>query len=120
MESNFGIEAPTFRALQVRLIAFVNARIQNGEFSERSLARQLGLSQPQLHNVLKGARKLQVALADSLLAHFGISVKDLITEEEIKESRASISLISQDNARLRLIRKYPASAPIDKRKLEVG
>jgi transcriptional regulator with XRE-family HTH domain len=120
LESNFRSEAPTFRTLQIRLIAFVNARIHNGEFSERSLARQLGLSQPQLHNVLKGARKLQAALADSLLAHFGISIKDLLTEEEIEESRAAISLISQDNACLRLIRKYPGSVPIDKRKLEAG
>ncbi len=106
--------------LQTRLIAFVNSRIQNGEFSERSLARQLGLSQPQLHNVLKGARKLQIPLADSFLAHFGISVKDLLTEEEIKESKASISSLGQDTSRLRLIRKYPAAAPPDRQKLEAG
>jgi transcriptional regulator with XRE-family HTH domain len=106
--------------LQIRLIAFVNARIQNGEFSERSLARQLGLSQPQLHNVLKGARKLHVTLADSLLAHFGISVKDLLTDEEVKEAQASSSPITNDTSCLRLIRKYPASVPVDKRKLEAG
>lgn len=120
MESNIGNGALTFRALQIRLIAFVNARIQNGEFSERSLARQLGLSQPQLHNVLKGARKLQTALADTFLTYFGISIKDLLAEEEIKESGSSISFPSQETARLRLLRKYPPPAQNDRRKFEAG
>jgi len=120
LESNTRDGAPTFRALQLRLIALVNARIKNGEFSERSLARQLGLSQPQLHNVLKGARKLQTSLADSFLAHFGISVKDLLTEEEkTNESTISTTLISQEAARLRLLRKYPAALS-ERRKLEAG
>jgi transcriptional regulator with XRE-family HTH domain len=104
----------------MRLIAFVNSRIQNGEFSERSLAKQLGLSQSQLHNVLKGARKLQTSLADSFLAHFGISIKDLLTEEEIKESGISVSNISQEVSRLRLLRKHPAPARSGRHKLEAG
>jgi hypothetical protein len=104
----------------MRLIAFVNSRIQNGEFSERSLAKQLGLSQSQLHNVLKGARKLQTSLADSFLAHFGISIKDLLTEEEIKESGISVSNISQEVSRLRLLRKHPAPARSSRHKLEAG
>jgi transcriptional regulator with XRE-family HTH domain len=119
LESNISYWAPTFRGLQTRLITFVNARIQNGEFSERSLARQLGLSQPQLHNVLKGARKLQTALADAFLTHFGISIKDLMIEEEMKEPRTS-SLLSEETARLRLLRKSPAPAQSNRPKLGAG
>ncbi len=120
MESNIGNGAPTFRALQLRLLAFVNARIQNGEFSERALARLLGLSQPQLHNVLKGARTLQTSLADAFLAHFGISIKDLLTEEEMTASRNSFSLLTQEAARLRLLRKQPIAVTSGSRKWETG
>lgn len=67
-----------FRDLQGRLITFVVTRIKNGEFTERRLARVLGVSQPQLHNVLKGARPLKPDFADSLLRQFGIGILDLI------------------------------------------
>jgi transcriptional regulator with XRE-family HTH domain len=72
----------TFGVLQARLIVFVNNRIKNGDFTERGLARILGISQPQLHNVLKGARKLNPDLADRLLGKFGIDVRDLIQPPE--------------------------------------
>jgi len=56
----------------------VKTRINNGEFTERGLARMLGVSQPQIHNVLKGKRKLQNVLADQLLYKLGWDVVDLI------------------------------------------
>jgi hypothetical protein len=52
------MEKISFEALLERLIFAVNARIKNGEYTERGLARILGISQPQMHNVLKGARTL--------------------------------------------------------------
>ena len=67
----------TFRELQGRLLRYVVRRIRNGEFTERGLARILGVSQPQLHNVLKGARPLKPEFADCLLQHFKIGVLDL-------------------------------------------
>ena len=70
--------ALTFHDLQGRLIAFVVTKIRNGEFTERGLARVLGVSQPQLHNVLKGARPLKPEFADRLLRHFEIGVLDLV------------------------------------------
>ena len=73
-----GEKVLTFRVLEARLLAFVNARINNGEFSERGLAKALGISQPQLHNVLKGARSLRPTLADEFLSWFGISIYDLL------------------------------------------
>lgn len=82
MESYTANGKITFGVLQARLIVFVNNRIKNGDFTERGLARILGISQPQLHNVLKGARKLHPDLADRLMAKFGIDVRDLLLETD--------------------------------------
>lgn len=62
----------------MRLIWFVNNRISNGDFTERGLARILQISQPQMHNVLKGVRKLTPELADHVLQCFGMTVLDLV------------------------------------------
>jgi len=78
--------AVIFSVLQSRLISQINWRINNGEFSERALARMLGISQPQMHNVRKGVRKLSVSLGDRILAKFGISILDLLEEGEVLES----------------------------------
>jgi transcriptional regulator with XRE-family HTH domain len=72
-----------FTILCGRLLAFVNGRVKNGEFSERALARKLGISQPQLHNVLKGARKLTLETADLILSTLDIAFSDLLTEPEM-------------------------------------
>ena len=72
-----------FGVLQARLIRFLNLRIQNGDFTERGLARILGVSQPQVHNVLKGARKLTPELADHLMCRFEMSVLDLLDSAEL-------------------------------------
>jgi plasmid maintenance system antidote protein VapI len=85
MESVLSNEVVTFGVLQSRLLAFVNARIHNGEYTERGLARVLGISQSQLHNVLKGARQLHRGLADRLLIKFGITALDLLCEHEMEE-----------------------------------
>jgi len=61
----------------------VNERIQNGECTERGLARILGISQPQVHNVLKGARRLQPRFADRFLTKFGMSLLDLLQDSEL-------------------------------------
>ena len=91
----------TFSVLQSRLISQVNWRINNGEFSERALARMLAISQPQMHNVRKGVRKLSVSLGDRILAKFGISILDLLEEGEVM---ASLDL-SSPNWRVREMRK---------------
>ena len=74
-----------FAQLQDRLISFVTWRIRSGEFTERGLARVLGVSQPHLHNVLKGVRPLKPEFADSLLRQFEITVLDLLDLAELKE-----------------------------------
>ena len=95
MESNLNLGKVTFQVLQSRLIKFVNLRIQNGDFTERGLAKILGVSQPQIHNVLKGARKLRPELADRLIRKFEMSLLDLLESGEIYEemlSRGAVSL----------------------------
>lgn len=82
-------EKITFHMLETRLIATVNARIQNGEFTERGLAKLLAISQPQMHNILKGARKLRVEVADRLLCAFGLTIIDLLAEEEHGQTDAA-------------------------------
>jgi plasmid maintenance system antidote protein VapI len=61
----------------------VKLRINNGEFTERGLSRILGISQSQIHNVLKGARRLQMQLADRILTKLGLSLVDLLNEVEL-------------------------------------
>lgn len=85
MESRTGNKSATFGVLQARLIEVVNTRINNGDFTERGLARVVGISQPQLHNVLKGARTLKPDLADRLLEKLEIDVTDLLKTSEITD-----------------------------------
>jgi hypothetical protein len=71
-----------FECLQLRLIAHVQNRVQRGELTERGLARRTGISQPHLHNVLKGVRGLSPEIGDVLLRHLHITLLDLLKEEE--------------------------------------
>jgi len=52
--------------------------VQAGEISERALARRAGLSQPHLHNVLKGVRAPSPAAADQLMRALDVSVPQLL------------------------------------------
>ena len=83
LESKRPVATVNFQTLQARLLAEVNTRIDNGYFSERALGRLTGISQPHLHNLLKGARKLSPQLADILLDQLGISVLYLLTADEL-------------------------------------
>jgi len=71
-----------FELLQLRLIAHVQDRVQRGELTERGLARRTGISQPHLHNVLKGVRVLSPQIGDVLLRHLHITLLDLLKDED--------------------------------------
>jgi predicted XRE-type DNA-binding protein len=83
VESNSRRRKISFVVLKSRLLQVVNLRIQNGDFTERGLARILGISQSQVHNVLKGARKLQSELADHMMSRLDIGVLDLLEAGEL-------------------------------------
>ncbi|MEZ5356743.1 MAG: XRE family transcriptional regulator [Bryobacteraceae bacterium] len=61
-----------------KILETIRARIRNGEFTERALARRMAVSQAHMHNVLKGVRSLTPPLADRLTAELGISLTALI------------------------------------------
>lgn len=72
----------TFVDLQQRLLENLRHRVRSGEVTERSLARLAGLSQPHLHNVLKGKRFLSMDMADKILHNLQIGIMDLIAQDE--------------------------------------
>ena len=62
----------TLRAAQLKLLAYVVDRIHNGELTERGLARLIGISQPHVHNVLKGTRNLSPEVFELILKYLAI------------------------------------------------
>lgn len=76
-----------FAQLHARLIEHLLERVRNGEITERGLSRLTGVSQPHIHNVLKGKRLLSPASADGILRHLHIDVLDLLEPHELHERR---------------------------------
>jgi hypothetical protein len=77
----------TFHDLQQRLVEDLRQRVRSGDVTERSLAHATGVSQPHMHNVLKGIRLLSVDTADQILRHLDMDVLDLIELEDVREFR---------------------------------
>ena len=73
-----------FEALHARLLATLRAGLHNGRLTERNLARLTGISQPHVHNILKGARVLTPDIADLFLKTLHLSVLDLIESSEME------------------------------------
>jgi hypothetical protein len=78
-----------FNDLQTSLLESLKARVRNGELTERGLARLVGISQPHMHNVLKGQRVLSPQLADQILKQLHISVLDLIDRALLQQYLSS-------------------------------
>ncbi|HVY93632.1 MAG TPA: hypothetical protein VHA14_12810 [Bryobacteraceae bacterium] len=103
-----------------RLTGMARQAIQSGEVSERALARRAGLSQPHLHNVLKGVRALSPSAADQLMAALDAGVPQLlwlgtnVAASEIREVPLLRSHIGPGaDASFSAIRGYlPFSAPL--------
>ena len=76
----------TFHDLQQRLLEELRQRVRSGAATERGLARLSGISQPHLHNVLKGKRLLSMEKADEVFRRLDIDVLHLIEPEELRES----------------------------------
>jgi transcriptional regulator with XRE-family HTH domain len=81
-----------FQDFQQRLIENVRLRLRNGELTERGFARRLGVSQPHIHNVLKGVRILTPRLADLMLGQLGLSALQLAESQEIGVAAAHVWL----------------------------
>lgn len=74
-----------FEQLQERLLVRLKSRIQNGELTERGLAKLTGISQPHIHNVLKGVRKFSPEVADFILRRMNLEILDLFERKEITD-----------------------------------
>jgi transcriptional regulator with XRE-family HTH domain len=69
-----------FEQLQMQLIRHLQELVRSGAITERSLARATGISQPHLHNVLKGKRLFSFEKADQILFYLRLDVTDLLSE----------------------------------------
>ena len=78
-----------FLDLHQRLLELLRQRVQGGQDTERGLARLAGVSQPHLHNVLKGKRLLSLDMADEILQNLQIGIADLVDPEELRRCRES-------------------------------
>lgn len=74
----------TFQDAQFKLLAYVRSQIHNGELTERGFARLIGISQPHVHNVLKGVRNLSPNIFDLALKYLHLSILDLIPSSELE------------------------------------
>jgi transcriptional regulator with XRE-family HTH domain len=76
-----------FLDAQLRLLTYVRDRIHNGELTERGFARLIGMSQPHVHNVLKGVRNLSISIStsDSILNIFHMSILDLASLDDLED-----------------------------------
>ena len=64
------------------LLTDLRTRVRNGEATERSLAKMAGISQPHMHNVLKGVRVLSPDLGDRLLKCLQLSLIDFLRSQQ--------------------------------------
>jgi len=76
-----------FQELQQRFTDLLRQRIRSGALTERKLARMAGISQPHVHNVLKGKRLFSPSMADAILHVLRLDVLDLLKPEEAAEIR---------------------------------
>jgi transcriptional regulator with XRE-family HTH domain len=76
----------TFNDLQQLLLTELRQRVRSGAATERRLAHDAGISQPHLHNVLKGKRELSVVKADAVLHSLRIDILSLIEPGQLRET----------------------------------
>lgn len=67
-----------FWELERRMLARVRDRVRRGDLTERGLARLVGVSQPHIHNVLKGKRDLSREAADAILSALNMDLAELM------------------------------------------
>lgn len=72
-----------FELLQQRLVERLRTQVRNGEMTERSLAKRTGISQPHVHNMIKGIRVVTPEMGDQILKCLHWSVLDLLEPEEL-------------------------------------
>jgi transcriptional regulator with XRE-family HTH domain len=77
-----------FQELRERFVTHLRERVRSGEITERGLARISGVSQPHIHNVLKGKRVLSTVMSDEILRNLRMDLLDLMKPEDLLEWRS--------------------------------
>ncbi len=72
-----------FDELQRRLLEAIRTRVRGGVLTERRLAIQTGISQPHIHNVLKGKRIPSLRATNRLIQGANLGVFDLVEPGEV-------------------------------------
>jgi len=76
-----------FQELRERFVDNLRERVRSGQLTERGLARVTGISQPHIHNVLKGKRLLSPEMSDAILRNLRMDLLDLMRPEDLMEWR---------------------------------
>lgn len=74
-----------FEEIQRRFVALLRERVRSGEITERGLARITGVSQPHIHHVLNGKRRLSPDTADAILRETHMDLLDLLEPGDFLE-----------------------------------
>src|SRR3954470_292565 len=77
-----------FEQLRLRVLAAIRQKINNGALTERGLARLSRLSQPCVHNVLKGERPGSLETLDRLLKATRLDLQHLLQSEHESQREA--------------------------------
>jgi transcriptional regulator with XRE-family HTH domain len=72
-----------FQELHGRFVAHLRDLVRSGELTERGLARISGVSQPHIHNVLKGKRILSTEMSDAILHQLRMDLLDFVRPEDL-------------------------------------
>jgi hypothetical protein len=78
-----------FGDLRDALLEYVRARVRNGQLTERGLARLTGISQPHMHNLLKGIRTMSSETGDRILFQLRLSALDLVDPQILRRHEHS-------------------------------
>jgi hypothetical protein len=81
-----------FAEFHSRLVAHIRDRVRSGELTERGLARMTGISQPHIHNVLKGKKFFSPEVCDTILTELNLDLLDLLHPAEVKRQVIRLNL----------------------------
>lgn len=90
--------------LQNTLLETLRGRVRNGEMTERRLAKLVGVSQPHMHNVLKGYRELSPKLADQILRELRLSIFDLVDRDSLNRYLSAEVVDTADRVYIPMLR----------------
>ena len=78
-----------FAEFHDRLINLLRDKVRSGELTERGLARLTGISQPHIHNVLKGKKLFSLDVSDTILRELNLDLLDLVHPADLDRRRRS-------------------------------